>query len=192
MNYWERTWAEFKNGSDHAFEKIYFQYVDVLFRYGIKVCNNREEVKDCIQQLFLELFASRERLSTPDNPERYLLKSLKRILIQRMNKEQCLEYVDSYALNVFDIELDTENKLVVGEQDEQKVNLLNNALMKLSPKKKELLFLKFYSGLDNHQIASIVGEKPETIQKQIYRILKKLQVNYVDRFVELFVLCFKT
>jgi RNA polymerase sigma factor (sigma-70 family) len=184
-------WRNFKEGSNDAFEQIYNEYIDVLFRYGTKISRNEELVKDCIQQLFLELYSSRNRLSDPGNIEFYLLKALKRIIIHRETQEnRYFEYQDS-ALPSFETELDIENRIVTSEQERSKLELLNEILNSLPSEKKELLFLKFYSGLNNQQIGDMTGIKSDTVQKQIIRILKKLQVSFLDRFLELFILCFK-
>ena len=184
-------WRNFKEGSNDAFEQIYNEYIDVLFRYGTKISRNEELVKDCIQQLFLELYSSRNRLSDPGNIEFYLLKALKRIIIHRETQEnRYFEYQDS-ALPSFETELDIENRIVTSEQERSKLELLNEILNSLPSEKKELLFLKFYSGLNNQQIGDMTGIKSDNVQKQIIRILKKLQVSFLDRFLELFILCFK-
>ena len=191
MDYWQIIWRSFKDGSNEAFEQIYNEYIDVLFRYGTKISSNEDLVKDSIQQLFLELYSSRKRLSNPDSIEFYLLKALKRIIIHKeIQESKYFEYQD-LALPTFEIELDIENKIVSSEHEQSKLNLLNEILKSLSSEKKELLFLKFYSGLNNQQIGAMTGMKSDTVQRQIIRILRKLHVNFIDRFLELFVLCFK-
>ncbi|WP_163712396.1 RNA polymerase sigma factor [Mangrovibacterium lignilyticum] len=191
MDYWQIIWSDFKAGSETAFEKIYNQYVDILYRYGSKISSDDDLVKDSIQQLFVELYSSRERLSVPDSIEFYLLKALKRVLIHKLTKEDLyFEYQDS-VLPSFDIELDIENKLVSTEREQSKLQLLEKALNSLPSEKKELLYLKFYSGLNNQQIGEMTGKKSETVQKQIVRLLQKLNVNFIDQFLELFSLCFR-
>lgn len=188
INNWSSVWRDFKGGSNSAFEEIYYHFIDGLYRYGSKITSDKDLLKDSIQQMFLELYTAREKLSDPENLEFYLLKSLKHILMRRtsMDKKTTLAETDNAG---FQIELDAENKLITGEQQQSKMNLLNEALQSLDPIKKELLFLKFYSGLTNKQIGSLTGQKPETVQKQIYRILKGLQVTFVERFIELFQIC---
>ncbi|MGV8094381.1 MAG: RNA polymerase sigma factor [Mangrovibacterium sp.] len=184
-------WQDFKNGSNTAFEKIYYNYINVLYRYGSKITKDKDLLKDSIQQLFLELYNSREKLADPDNLEYYLLKALKRIVVHKVNAGQKSGGFFDSSVPFFDVELDTENILINNEQQHSKMKLLDDALQSLEPAKKELLFLKFYSGLNNQQISLLTGLKPDTIQKQIYRILKKLQVSFIDRFLELFSICFK-
>jgi len=192
INNWSIIWKDFKAGSNTAFEKIYYQYIDVLYRYGSKITADKHLLKDSIQQLFLELYSSRERLADPENIGFYLLKALKRIIIHKLNSNlRSGDFFDS-NLPFFEIEADTENLLISNEYQHSKMKLLEDVLQSLDPAKKELLFLKFYSGLNNHQISLLTGLKPDSVQKQIYRILKKLQVNFTDRFLELFYICFRT
>ncbi len=176
------VWLNFKEGDNRAFEKIYYRYIDVLFRYGSKITSDKHQVKDSIQQLFLELYQSRHRLSDPENLEFYLIRALKRIILHRINANQrAIGMFENYT-PFFEIEPDTEHRLIDEEHQQSKMSLLDNALRSLEPDKKELLFLKFYSGLNNRQIGELTGLKPDTVQKQLYRILKKLQVSFTDRF----------
>ncbi|NOY94808.1 MAG: sigma-70 family RNA polymerase sigma factor [Chlorobi bacterium] len=184
MDYWEIIWNDFKNGSSPAFEKIYYKYIDVLYRYGSKITRDKDIVKDCIQQLFLELYSSRKNLANPTNLEFYLLKALKRIIIHRINNDMKQGHLLGTDPLTFNVEFDFDDEISKSERQESKIQLLKDALRSLSSKKKELLFLKFYSELKNDQIASILGMKPGTVQKQIYRILIQLQVKFQDRFID--------
>ena len=190
MDYLEILWSDFKKGNNSAFEKIYQKYIDILFRYGSKITYDKNIVKDSIQQLFLELYSSRQNLDNPKNLEFYLLKALKRIIIHRINND--LKQGGLFRTGDFDfnLEFDFTYEQSLDEHQESKIQLLNVALQSLPPNKKELLFLKFYSGLKNDQIASLVDMNPATVQKQIYRILKQLQVNFKDQFIGLLFLYF--
>ncbi|MCK5538883.1 MAG: sigma-70 family RNA polymerase sigma factor [Bacteroidales bacterium] len=190
MDYLEILWSDFKKGNNSTFEKIYQKYIDILFRYGSKITYDKNIVKDSIQQLFLELYSSRNNLDNPKNLEFYLLKALKRIIIHRINndlKQGGLFWGGDFDFN---LEFDFANEQSTNDFQESKIQLLNVALQSLPPNKKELLFLKFYSGLKNDQIASLVDMNPATVQKQIYRILKQLQVNFKDQFIGLLFLYF--
>lgn len=191
MDYWKIIWNDFKNGDNGAFEKIYYKNIEVLFRYGTKIANDRDLVKDCIQQLFLELISSRTKLSDPENIELYLLKALKRIIFHKVTESKKHNLFSETDLLGFEIELDYESHTILTEEKQSKMKLLNEAMLTLSHEKKEMLFLKFYTGLNNQQIASMLGLKPDTVQKQIYRILKSLHIRFVDKFIELFMVCFR-
>ncbi|HBL77351.1 MAG: hypothetical protein A2W90_21730 [Bacteroidetes bacterium GWF2_42_66] len=188
MDYWDIIWNEFKNGSSPAFEKIYYKYIDVLYRYGSKITTDKEIVKDAIQQLFLELHSTRKNLTDPNNLEFYLLKALKRIIIRQITDNIKYEQLHEKDIYTFKLELSFEDELTKSETNESQIELLKDMIQSLSSKKKELLFLKFYSGLKNEQIASLLELKPATVQKQIYRTILQLQIKFKDRIILLCVI----
>lgn len=176
--YWDIIWEDFKSGSISSFELIYREYIDLLYIYGSKITDNEDILKDSVQQLFLELYTSGKNLSNPQNIKFYLLKALKIIIINEIKKSRKLTTLESIDFIQFDIELDAENKLIDSEVKQDRVMHLQELLNELSPEKRELLFLKFYSGLNNHEIGKVLGLKQETVKKKIYRTLKQLRINF--------------
>ena len=62
------VWESFKLGDKEAFAYLYNLYVEILFRYGTKLCKDEGLVKDSIQEVFLDLYMKREKNKT--NPEK--------------------------------------------------------------------------------------------------------------------------
>lgn len=58
-------WLQFKNGDRDAFAALYQKFIIPLIAYGTRLCPDRELLKDQIQELFVELWNSRENLSVP-------------------------------------------------------------------------------------------------------------------------------
>jgi hypothetical protein len=54
-------WKSFLKGDDKSFSLIYQQHIDGLFLYGSKLCADRELVRDCIQEIFVDLFLKRKK-----------------------------------------------------------------------------------------------------------------------------------
>lgn len=189
MDRWEAVWIDFKNGDTQAIGKIYNTYVDILFRYGSKISTDRELVKDCIQQLFLELISSK-KLGNPSNIEFYLLKGLKRIIINQLKTKIKRQELNSEDLHAFEIKFDHHD--AQSNNESQIFDLLDEELKKLSAKKKELLFLKFYSGLNNKEIGKIVGLNSGTVQKQIYRLLQQFRDQFKHKMIVFFSMCYTT
>ena len=48
-------WEEFSRGSEAAFLYIYNRYFDALFRFAYQFSKDQDFIKDCIQDLFVEL-----------------------------------------------------------------------------------------------------------------------------------------
>ena len=73
----EQLWRDFKGGCQASFALIYKDHFFNLYRYRIGRGYSRDIVKDCIQDLFVELWKYRESLKDTDSIAYYLLKSLR-------------------------------------------------------------------------------------------------------------------
>lgn len=189
--YWQNTWNRFKNGNRDAFGEIYNEYIDILFAYGLKLSGNKDLVKDSIQDLFIDLYRYGNKLDTPEYLEYYLIKSLKRSIIKKIQIDNRMRSIAEDDNFIFDLTFNMENQIIQDETERNRLKLLQNVLNSLDSKKKELLYLKFNSDLNYHEIGTIVGIKADTVKKQVYRLLDNLRNNYGSEFLDLFLFCFK-
>ena len=72
----KQLWQLFKNGSEDAYAFIYHKYFHVLYNYGRQFSDSKEGVKDCIQDLFVEIWDRKENLGDTDSIKFYLFKLL--------------------------------------------------------------------------------------------------------------------
>ena len=70
-------WDLFLKGDKKAFAHIYQKQYRLLLAYGIKLCDDPELVRDCIQDLFVKLHTNRKNLSPTLNINIYLICALK-------------------------------------------------------------------------------------------------------------------
>src|SRR5215831_20099737 len=75
-------WLRFKNGDKQAFAELYQKHILSLLAYGSKLCSDQEILKDSIQELFVELWNSRQNLSATDSVKFYLFKALRYKLLR--------------------------------------------------------------------------------------------------------------
>ena len=186
--HWQGIWDQFINGNRAAFNEIYNEFVVVLFAYGLKVTNDRELVQDCIQELFINLYRYRENLIRPEYLEFYLFKSLRRIIIHELKKEKQISKVSEEDFLSFQLNFDLEDQLMEQESADRRSNSIKELLAGLDSKKRELLYLKFYSGLNYREIGALLGIKPDTAKKQVYRLLDDLRDRFGKKLMDL--LCF--
>lgn len=81
-SHWLEVWSLFQSGDQEAFREIYEEFIDVLFAYGSKITHDRELVKDCVQDIFVDLQRLNPNLHHPEYIEFYLFKSLKNAIFQ--------------------------------------------------------------------------------------------------------------
>lgn len=185
--YWLKTWSQFKSGDQSAFEEIYLEFVDTLYNFGLKLTADEGLVKDSIQDLFINLFRYNISIQKPESIEFYLFKALKRSIRKKLKKKNKLDELD---FKVFDLKFDFENDYIQNEDERQKLKLLEESLNKLTLKNRELLFYKFNSNLTNREIGDIIGEKPDTVRKQISRIIQGIREDFENTILYIFILCY--
>ena len=189
-DYWQLVLMKFKTGDRDSFEEIYNEFADQLFAYGAKITTDRELLKDCIQDLFIDLYKYNPNIKSPELLEFYLYKSLKRLIIKKLKKDKRLEGF-GYEQSSFDLILSAETDSFPDELMNEQIELLQKALKTLDDKKRELLFLKFDSGLNYSEIGDLLDMKPDTVKKQVYRILQYLRGNFGPKILELLIMCYK-
>lgn len=188
---WTPVWLRFKDGDLNAFQEIYDGFIPNLHAYGAKLAPGFELLDDCIQELFLELYTHRKNLKTPENLEFYLLKSLRRIVFHKIKKENRFINLEENLTKsfLFDLELDNyENDNFLQE----KIEVVKSALAELTTSQREILYLKFYNNLNYSEIGDLLGVRPDSAKKQVYRIIERLRTDLTSRILSLFTVCFRT
>jgi hypothetical protein len=114
-------WKSFKDGNDDSFYKLYDQYADILFRFGMHFSKDKEFIKDCIHDLFLDLFKYRNKLSMTDNIKYYLLRSLRRKIHHEKIKIIPIEFNNNISSSSDNYILSFEESMIASEIEDCKL-----------------------------------------------------------------------
>ena len=186
--YWQLIWEKFKSGDRNAFETIYSEYIDVLFAYGSRLTKDRYLLEDSIQDLFVDIYTYKITLRKPESLEYYLFKSLKRIIFRKCKDNKRFDN-SCFVDEGFDLKFSIEDQKY--EADDEKLTSLQKEVESLSARQRELIYLKFNSGLTYGEIGKLLDLKPDTVKKQVYRLLNQIRTKVGQIGLELFILCFK-
>ena len=98
-------WGLLIKGDQKALEILYQRYYSLLLNYGLRCSTDKELVKDCIQDLFINLYQNTHINVTNITVRSYLLKALRNNLTYKLatNKE-----ADSLDDSVFHIPLNED------------------------------------------------------------------------------------
>jgi RNA polymerase sigma factor (sigma-70 family) len=181
-------WREFQLGNVDAYAKMYNEFVSQLYSYGMKFTNDATLVEDCIQDLFCTLWVSKERLSIPGSVKNYLFKSLRNGIYRKINALPVL-VEDEQALN-FHFELALDAKLTQNEYFQQIKQQIEQALEKLTPRQREIIYYRFYQNMGFDEIADIMNMQVRATYKLTSRALDTLRtlLPTTHLFVLLFLL----
>src|SRR5476649_2270893 len=73
----EFLWHCFRDGDQNAYSLLLRKHDNILFSYGSRFSKDEDFVKDCIQDVFFELWNRRERIKQTPCVKAYLFKSLR-------------------------------------------------------------------------------------------------------------------
>ena len=163
-------WNAFRNGDDAALITIFDLHTRSLYNYGCKISDDKEMVKDAIQDLFIALFQSRAGLHETNAIRFYLFKSLRRRLVRsklRMGR-----------FNFFDFEKSTPSHefILISEQvAEEQRNKVSDSISHLSKKQQEAIFFRFHEDLSYDQIADLMNVRKQSVYNLINSSIKTLR-----------------
>ncbi|GAB3173153.1 RNA polymerase sigma factor [Telluribacter humicola] len=137
-------WQAFKQGDRNAFAELLNHYYPLLLNYGARLQNDREFVKDCLHDLFIELWNKREQLDDVQQVKFYLLKSLRCKLTRESQRlrwfREAKEVTDDYT---FEVQFAIESYLINNEIQHEDLKKLRTQLDK-TKRQREAIYLRFY------------------------------------------------
>lgn len=185
----KKIWDDFRKGENYALSHIYYQHVQLLFRYGKKFSNEDELIKDTIQDLFFDLIRTRNQLGETDNIRFYLLRSFRRKLAKSMQRQN--QNIEKQEKEVETrIVYSAEQELIDKEDLTRRERMVQSGLSKLSARQREILFYRFTCEFEYEQICEIMELKYDSARKQVFRALKALKETLDDSDIFVFFLSF--
>ncbi len=184
------TWHLFIEGNRSSFEELMKVFFRPLFNYGYKFIKDEELVKDAIQELFIRLWNSRERLSANVHPKAYLFASLRRALYRKIkSRSQTVLFDNEGGADFFDLEVSAEHRMIANETTVRIAKTIAVNLNRLPKRQKEVIYLKFFHDLNRDDISDAMSISPQTVSNLLQLALKKLRIEFetqkFSRFVTL-------
>jgi RNA polymerase sigma-70 factor (ECF subfamily) len=172
------VWNKMKSGEEKSLSEIFTFYYSDLYRYGIKIFDLPDLVKDSIQDVFMRIWERRETIGNVQNPKAYLISSVRRKLFS--NKEiQHDELSDNLLKNESkqNFSFSATEFIEFKEISEQLRHSLVHSVNNLPERQRELVFLRFYYNLRYKEIAKIMQVNDQTVRNLMQRALAKLREN---------------
>lgn len=177
---YEDLWEKIRCGDKNALAQLFCLNYAFLFNYGYKMVANEALVKDSIQELFLNIWRRHSHLNEAYSVKAYLIHSLRRLLIKDLKKqENRSERNKTFMEQNFEDLYNTEELMIHFEIKVEKKQKLEEAIQLLNNRQREAVFLKFYGGASNREIAQIMEINIQSVYNHISKALTsmKLLVN---------------
>lgn len=168
-------WDLLKQGDRSALVQLYQSLHKDLLLYGMKLCMDMDLVKDATNDVFIDIWQRRHSITGVSNTKAYLLTCLRHKIFRLRLQQQRHQEINILAREHEESEqVSHEAILLAAELNEEMRKKIARALTQLTPRQKELVYMRFYEGLDATQIEERTGMGRKTIYNTIYNALKVL------------------
>ncbi len=173
-------WGKFIEGDEDAFSKIYEKNIQHLFQFGLCFTQDKELIKDCIHDVFVNIYNKRSEIAPLENILGYLSISLRNKLLSYFLKnnsskiihlndykffEQCYNCkTDSIELDIIKNEIDINNK-----------NKLQKLLNVLTVRQREIISYRYIKGMKISEISKLTNMNTQSVSNIIQRSLIKIR-----------------
>lgn len=168
-------WRQCKDGSQSAFARLFHIHYQDLYTYGVKISGRAALTEDCIQDTFLTLWQTRERLGDIYSIRAYVFKSFRGRLFKAIQKSNTVTRRERQFEPEAHLEFSAEELLIHRQMEEAEKERIVAALNRLPTRQKEIMYLRFYKELSYDEIAEIIPLHYQSIRNCVYESLKTLR-----------------
>lgn len=162
-------------GSQLAFEKLFEQYSQKLYRFSFSYLKSESESEDIVQEVFLKVWETRANLKTGTSFQSYLFTIAFNAIRKSFNKKA---RKDQYKTELFEL-LSEENPLLENHPDyEVLLSKLNLLIDQMPARRKEIFLMRKKEGISVRDIADSMDISPKTVENQITEAMNYLKKEF--------------
>ena len=154
-----------------ALQNLYEQYYDKVVRYVFVRVGNQAEAEDLAGDVFLNALKSlRSYRGSMEQMHFWIFKIARNTVVdyyRKMSKRKTVNLDDVDIADNTDIEAITEKSL--------QIEALSRALDKLTPAQREVIGLRFFSGLSSAEAGQVMGKSSGAVREMQCDAIQKLR-----------------
>lgn len=168
-------WNSLISGNKSVLEIIYRRHYSSLFNYGMMLYNEKELIKDCIQDLFMKIYKS-PKLSPTTSVDAYLLKSLKNILLDKLSTQKQTIDINDLPVDCYVNDTELEQLFSKSDDDIRLMKQLRNAYNQLNHNQRNAIYLYYIKGLTWTELSEILNITEHSSMNLVERAIAKIRV----------------
>jgi len=167
-------------GDDLSFSKVFDLHWENLFTYVAKVLKDKDDSIDVVQDTFTALWEQRDQLAHVKSLKAYLfsIARYKAFRFIHLNLQK-RDYFNSLASFLTATSIDLEEHVYARELS----SFIENEMMKLPPKMREIFILSRIEQLSYKEIAERLSISDKTVKKQISNSIKYLRLRMDEQYL---------
>jgi RNA polymerase sigma-70 factor (ECF subfamily) len=167
-----------RSGEREAFDQLYERYVGRVYRFVENRLNNRADVEETTQEVFVNVFSSLPTFRAEAPFAAWVLGVARHTIAGRFKKKQHptvpLETNEHGELEVADANVQEATPLEFYELRERISQLAKAAEHELSPEQQQLFRLHHLEHRPISEVAALLDKSEDAVKSNLYRVRKVL------------------
>lgn len=180
-------WNQLRAGEEEAFSLLFEKYYGSLVNYGKTLISESDTVKDCVQDVFVDIWMYRYKLNDAIAAKAYLLSCVRKRIARFHEREHIFSKVKDVDSLDFLFDFSIEEQLIADETMAIKVQQLNRLINNLPTRQKEALYLRYHQGLSVEQVAEVLNMNYQSTKNLLHRAILQLRKDFSISVLALFV-----
>ena len=158
------------------FKTIFLPCHQQLYRVAYRLTGNREDAEDIVQDTYLKIWNSRDRLGQLDNPAAFCMTTLKNLFVDFLRRKRGDR---GSGINSDDVTVPAD--IDIGNQIEQRdsVNIVTQLIEQLPDNQRDVIRMRDIADLPFEEIEAATGLSPGNIRTLLSRARKKIKEQYI-------------
>ena len=173
----QRLIGRIAEGDKRAFEALFKQYGERIFRYAYRLINDQGKAEEVTNDVMLEVWKTAAKFEGRSKVSTWLLGITRHLALNAVRRKQ-LDTVD--VDEAPEIAAPADNTSAREHDQAVLKDALRAALTKLSPEHRDVVELTFFHGCSYAEIAEIVQCPENTVKTRMYHARKQLQGLLVE------------
>ena len=171
-------WNQLRSGDEEAFSSLFERYYSTLVNYGKTLMTGEDLVKDCVQDVFVDIWTYRYKLNEAIVVKAYLLSSVRKRIARLHHREHIFSNIKQIDSLEFLFDFSIEDRLIADETTAKKVEQLNKSINQLSDRQKEAIYLRYHQGLSVEQVAEVLNLYYQSTKNLLHRAILQLRKDF--------------
>jgi RNA polymerase sigma-70 factor (ECF subfamily) len=164
--------ANFINGKEAAFDAIFKTYYKPLCLFAMKVVKDKESAEEIVQDLFVNFWEKRQSFQIKWSLKSYLYRAVYNNSIHSVEKRK--RFVSDQNM------VENDHEFIDFMEETEMEQKIYQSIEKLPPTCKEIFNLSRFDELKYSEIANRLNISIKTVETQISRALRFLEVQLAD------------
>jgi RNA polymerase sigma-70 factor (ECF subfamily) len=168
-----------RSGNADALEQLLHRHQEQVFRFGMKMCGNREDARDVLQDSMLAVARSIRGFRAESSLSTWLYSIARSFCIKKRRQRKFPATEQSLDTGVSTADVSTlkdpgrlPDEVVASRQVRE---ALENAMQTLDPLLREVLVLRDVEGLTAREVSQVLGVRVEAVKSRLHRARASLR-----------------